>query len=111
MDKKNNHDVNELLEKLSFWYDILDYYIANSDLQRQGKQDFKYIYNAIMELDKDKKADHLRFAKKFKSLFDKKNKVLAEENIEIKKELYKEKVEKVKLERKLVETERIDNDW
>ena len=99
------YKAEEVLEKLNFWYKILDYHTANTHLESQLKKDMHYIRDAVIAMNGDKQADHLRFAKMFKKLFAKKNKELAEENLELKKELAD-----IKMEERIKEMRENDDD-
>jgi len=103
--KKNKeakiYKAEEVLEKLEYWYKIIDYHTANTPDQAKVRKDFNYMRDAVLDFNKDKHTDHLRFAKKFKALFGKQNKELAKEVFEAKKELYETKVEVQLLEKEL----------
>ena len=109
--KKNKdpqYKAEDVLEKLNHWYKMINFYVVGSTVENQFRDDFHYIRDAVIEFNKDKQVDRLRFAKKFKALFAKQNQELAEENIEVKKELYKEKVHVQQLEKELEEVKKDD---
>lgn len=94
--KTNNeqeYKAEEVLSKLNYWYKILSYYTDGTKMEKQLTQDVHYIRDAVISMNGDKQADHLRFAKMFKKLFAKQNKELAQENLELKKELAEKKME------------------
>jgi len=103
--KKNNdvkvYKAEEALEKLNHWYKIIEYYTANTSDHKKARDDFDYIRDAMLDFNKDKHVDRLRFAKKFKALFDKQNKELTQEVFETKKELFDTKIEIQMLEKEL----------
>jgi len=95
------YKAEDVLEKLNNWYKFIDYYARGTKLEKELRNDMDYIRDAILEFNKDKQIDRLRFAKKFKALFEKKNKELAKEVFEVKKELFEAKVKKQILEKEL----------
>ena len=103
--KKNNdvkvYKAEEVLEKLNYWYKLIDYYTTNTPDHAKARKDFSYMRDAVLDFNKDKHTDHLRFAKKFKALFNKQNKELAQEVFEAKKELFDKKIEVQMLEKEL----------
>ena len=105
MTNKNSkiYKAEDVLEKLNHWYGIIDYYLANTDQEAKARKDFHYIRDAVLDFNKDKHTDHLRFQRKFKALFGRQNKELTKEVYEVKKELYETKIEKQILEKKLKE--------
>lgn len=82
----------DALEKIDRWYRLLDYYLPGD---REIKEDARYLRDFVIFLNQDKKADRLRFAKKFKVLFQKQNKELAIENLELKKELAEKRIKEI----------------
>lgn len=105
--QKTNKDykAEEVLDKLNYWYKILDYHTCNTPESSKLRQDMVYIRDAIIHMNGDKQADHLRFAKMFKKLFAKQNKELVEENLELKKE-----IAEIKMEERVKEKQENDND-
>lgn len=91
--KGQEYKAEEVLSKLNHWYKVLSYYTDGTELEKELRQDMHYIRDAIIAMNGDKQADHLRFAKMFKKLFNKQNKELAQENLELKKELAEKKME------------------
>ncbi len=88
MDQNNkSFEAEKCLEILNGWCKLLEYYLSNTDEGKKLRKDFNYVRDAIIYFNGDKKSDHLKFAKMFKKLFNKQNKELAQENLELKKEL------------------------
>jgi len=94
MNRINNYDPSIALEKLKEMFDMTDYWISGSYAEKKIREDYDYILETILELTNDRKLDHLRFAKKFKGMFKRKQAELEKEVHELKKEKFKDKMEK-----------------
>lgn len=89
------------IEKLNNMVTQMEYYYKGTDSWRGFVQDAIYIEEHLLELSSDKKVDHAKFAKRFKSMFFKENKELKEKNKEL-----KEKVEELKNDIEVIESEK-----
>ena len=103
MDKKSKptRKTSIAIEKLHNMVQHMEYYYQGTPVWREFLNDASYIEEHLLELSLDKKVDHAKLAKKFKSLFFKENKELKEENKEL-----KEQVEELKNDIEIIESEK-----
>ena len=108
MDKKNKptRKTSIALEKLHHMVQQMEYYYKGTSEWKKFLEDAAYIEDHLMELSTDKKIDHAKLAKKFKSVFFKENRELKEENKELEEKVEEltEQVEELKHDREITES-------